>query len=172
LPNGAPAVLIGHLTAKAHRLNGELGEGSAKEIEEIEVRHNENPHLREAHKRLAKEIITDLHGDVEYNKAVRMSQALFTGEFKDLTKEEIEEIFTGYNKIEVNVNTNIVDLLINMGIASSKREAREFVTGNAVSINGEKVNIIEYVITEKDFLGDTYIIIKRGKKNYYIGSKK
>ena len=145
---------------------------SKEEIEEIEVRHNEAPHLREAHKRLAKEIITDLHGEEYYEKAVRMSQALFTGEFMDLTGSEIEEIFNGYDKKEVKIDTNIVDLLIDMGIASSKREAREFVSSNAISINGDKVNDIEYVISDKDFLDGAYIIIKRGKKNYYIGIKK
>ena len=142
---------------------------SREEIEGIEVRHNENPHLREAHKRLAKEIITDLHGETEYDKAVSMSEALFTGEFSNLSKSEIEEIFNGYNKIEVDSNLNIVDLLINMGIASSKREAREYVSGNAIALNGSKVTDLEYVISEKDFLGGTYIIVKRGKKNYYIG---
>lgn len=142
---------------------------SREEIEEIEIRHNENPHLREAHKRLAKEIITDLHGIEEYNRAVRMSEALFSGEFNDLSKEEIEEIFNGYSKIEVYRDCNIVDLIIDMGIACSKREAREYITGNAISINGEKVNEIDYVINDNDFLHGTYIIIKRGKKNYYIG---
>ena len=145
---------------------------SKEEIEGLEIKHNEAPHLREAHKRLAKEIITDLHGEECYLKAVRMSEALFTGEFKDFTKEEIEEIFNGYKKIDVSVDTNIVDLLIDMGIASSKREAREFVSCNAVSINGEKNSNLEYVISEKDFLFNEYIIIKRGKKNYYIGKRK
>jgi len=142
---------------------------SKEEIEELEIRHNEAPHLREAHKRLAKEIITDLHGEEYYDKAVRMSEALFTGEFKDFTKEEIEEIFNGYKKLDVRLDTNVLDLLIEMGIASSKREAREFVSGNAVSINGDKINDIDYVISENDFLFGEYIIIKRGKKNYYIG---
>ena len=145
---------------------------SKEEIEEIEIRHNENPHLREAHKRLAKEIITDLHGELEYDKAVNMSQALFTGEFSNLSKSEIEEIFNGYNKIEVENNQNIVDLLMNMNIASSKREAREYVSGNAIAINGVKVNELEYVISDRDFIEGTYIIVKRGKKNYYIGKNK
>ena len=121
---------------------------------------------------MAKEIITDLHGEEEYNKAVVMSQALFTGEFKEFSAKEIEEIFNGYNKINVNVGENIVDLIINMNIASSKREAREFITGNAISINGDKITDLEYVISEKDFLSETYIIVRRGKKNYYIGKCK
>ena len=145
---------------------------SKEEIEEIEARHKENPHLREAHKRLAEEIITDLHGKDEYDKAVRMSEALFKGEFNNLSKEEIEEVFSGYKKILVDNNLNIVDLLINMGIANSKREAREYVSGNAISINGDKINDLDYVISDKDFLDGMYIIIRRGKKNYYLGEKK
>ena len=142
---------------------------SKEEIEELEVKNNENPHLREAHKALAREIITDLHGEEEYQKAVMMSEVLFTGEFKKLTKEEIEEVFKGYKKINVGNNQNIVDLLINMGIASSKREAREFITSNAISINGEKINDLEYVINDNDFMYGEYIIVRRGKKNYYMG---
>lgn len=142
---------------------------SKEEIEELEVKNNENPHLREAHKALAREIITDLHGEEEYQKAVMMSEVLFTGEFKKLTKEEIEEVFKGYKKINVENNQNIVNLLINMGIASSKREAREFITSSAISINGEKINDLEYVINDNDFMYGEYIIVRRGKKNYYIG---
>ena len=142
---------------------------SREEIEEIEVRHNENPHLREAHKILAKEIITDLHGNDEYEKAVKMSEALFTGEFKSLDIASIEELFAGYKKTDISLGVNILDMLISLGAANSKREAREFVSSNAVSINGNKINDLEYVINEDDFIGNKYIIVKRGKKNYYIG---
>ena len=144
---------------------------SKEEIEDLEVKNKEHPELREAHKALAREIITDLHGEEAYEKAVTMSEALFTGKFTSLNKKEIEELFKDYEKIKVDINTNILDLLINMGAASSKREAREFVTGNAVAINGEKINDLEYSITDKDFIDNTYIIIKRGKKNHYIGRK-
>lgn len=140
-----------------------------EEIEELEVKHNQNPHLREAHKALAREIITDLHGEAEYLKAVSLSEALFNGEFNSLNLKEIEELFASYKKISVTNNQNIIDLLINMNIASSKREAKEFILGNAISINGNKVNDLEYTISEKDFLVNTYIIVRRGKKNYYIG---
>ncbi len=140
-----------------------------EEIEELEKRNNEHPELREAHKALAREIITDLHGKESYEKAVMMSEALFTGKFNDLDRSEIEELFKDYEKKQVTIGTNLLDLLIAIGAASSKREAREFVTGNAVSINGDKVTDLEYTISDKDFLDDTYIIIRRGKKNYYIG---
>ena len=141
---------------------------SKEEIEELEVKNNEHPELREAHKTLAREIITDLHGKEEYEKAVLMSEVLFTGEFKKLDKEGIEELFKGYKKVNVKKDILLVDLLIEMGIASSKREAREFISSNAISINGVKVNDLEYVVEDKDFLFN-YIIIRRGKKNYYVG---
>ena len=144
---------------------------SKEEIEELEKKNKEHPELREAHKALAKEIINDLHGKGSYEKAEAMSSALFTGKFTNLGKEEIEELFKDYDKVNVNEGTNILDLLINMGAASSKREAREFVLGNAVSINGEKVTDIEYLISSKDFLDNVYLILRRGKKNYYIGKR-
>ena len=145
---------------------------SKDEIEELEKKNKEHPELREAHKALAKEIITDLHGEDGYNKAVMMSEALFTGKFNDLNAKEIEELFKNYEKSSVSVGTNILDLLIEIGAASSKREAREFVSGNAVSINGEKITDLEYNINDKDFIDDKYVIIRRGKKNYYIGERK
>ena len=143
---------------------------SKEEIEELEKKNQEHPELREAHKALAREIITDLHGKEEYEKAVKLSEVLFTEEFTNLTKEEIEEVFSGNTIINIT-NTNILDLIIEIGAANSKREAREFITGNAIKINGEKITDLEYQITDKDYLDNTYIIIKRGKKNYYVGKK-
>ena len=61
--------------------------------------------------------------------------------------------------------------MINIGAAKSKREAREFITGNAIKINGEKIMDLDYTVSDKDYIDNTYIIIKRGKKNYYVGKK-
>ena len=141
-----------------------------EEIEKLEKKNQEKPELREAHKALAREIITDLHGEEEYLKAVRLSEVLFNEDFKNLTKEEIEEIFDGNEIKEVGSN-NLVDLLIELGAAKSKREAREFINSNAIKLNGEKTSDVEYSLQDKDFIDNTYIIIKRGKKNYYVGKK-
>ena len=143
---------------------------SKEEIEELEKKHKENPHLREAHKALAREIITDLHGKEENEKAVKLSEVLFTEQFKNLTKKEIKEIFKDNNIIKIEKD-NLLELLIEVNAAKSKREAREFITGNAIKLNGEKITDIDYKITKKDFIDNTYIIIKRGKKNYYLGEK-
>ena len=143
---------------------------SKEEIEELEKKNKEQPENRDAHKALAREIITDLHGKEEYQKAVELSEVLFSENFKSLSKEEIKEVFEG-NEIKDVTSDNIVDLLIELEAAKSKREAREFITGNAIKINGEKITKLEYKIEEKDFIDNTYIIIKRGKKNYYVGKK-
>ena len=143
---------------------------SVKEIEELEKLNNEVPEQRDAHKALAREIITDLHGREEYDKAVKLSNVLFTEEFESLTKEDIKEIFND-SEITTITSKNLVDLLIEVGAAKSKREAREFITGSAIKLNGKKNTSLEYELTDKDFIDNTYIIIKRGKKNYYVGKK-
>ena len=143
---------------------------SVEEIEELEQSNNEHPEDRIAHKALAREIITDLHGIEEYNKAVKLSTVLFTEEFSDLNSKDITEIFNGTEILPVT-STNLIDLIIEVKAASSKREAREFITNGAIKINGNKINDLDYSITDKDFIDNTYIIIKRGKKNYYVGKK-
>ena len=144
---------------------------SKEEIEEIEAKHNEHPELREAHKILAREIITDLHGKEEYEKAVRISEALFKGNFSDLSNEELGEAFKGNEVKEIELNKNILDLLVEMNVATSKRQAREFISGNSIEIKGGKVKDLDKIVTEQDLINDTFLIIKRGKKNYYIAKK-
>ncbi len=145
---------------------------SKEEIDRLELEVKNNPHLREAQKTLAKEVIIFLHGEEEYNKAVKLTESLFNNKFDDLELSDIEDIFKNEKIREVESNKNIVDLLIDMGISFSKREAREFINGNAISINGNKINDLDLVMDDKYFLHNTYIIVKRGKKNYYIGKRK
>lgn len=142
---------------------------SIEEIQELEQKHQASPEKREAHKRLAEEVITFLHGKEEYNKAVKMSEALFSGDIKSLTKEEIEICFKGVPEVTIT-SLNLLDTLIQSKICSSKREAREFIINGAISINGDKITDPSYELTDKDFIEDA-IIIKRGKKNYYIGKR-
>ena len=144
---------------------------SREELEDIEAKHNEHPELREAHKILAREIITDLHGKEEYEKAVRISEALFKGNFNDLSNEELGEAFKGNEVKEIELNKNILDVLVEMNVATSKRQAREFISGNSIEIKGEKVKELDKTITEQDLINNTFLIIKRGKKNYYIAKK-
>ena len=141
-----------------------------EEIDELEIKNKEHPELREAHKALAREIICDLHGNDEYENALKLSQVLFTEEFSNLSASAIEEVFSNNPIISVTSN-NLVDLLIEVGAAKSKRESREFINGNAIKINGNKISDVDYVISDNDFIDNKYIIIKRGKKNYYVGKR-
>ena len=139
-----------------------------EEIESIMKEHNEAPHLRIAQKRLAEEVIKFIHSEESYNKAVRITESLFKGEFENLSKDELEEAFKGKEIKTVELGQNIIDVLIQMNAASSKREAREFISNNSIEIKGKKVTDIEKTITEDDLINDIYLIIKRGKKNHYI----
>ena len=145
---------------------------SKEEIEKLARKHAEHPELREAHKALAREIITFLHGEEEYEKAVNLANHLFNNKFNDLSKSDIEDLFKGQEIKSIEPNVNMVEFVVNMGIAKSKREAREFIEAGAISINGEKVTDIGKIIDESNFIEKTYIVVKRGKKNYYIGKIK
>lgn len=141
-----------------------------EEIEKIMEEHVEKPELRLAQKTLAYEVVKDIHGENEAKKAITMSEALFKEEFTNLTKEDIKELFNEEEMTTVT-STNLVDLVIEVGAAKSKREAREFITGSAIKINGIKNTDLDYNLTNKDFIDNTFIIIKRGKKNYYVGKR-
>ena len=142
-----------------------------EEIEALAKSNKEEPEKRLAHEALAREIITDLHGVEEYNHAVELSHLLFQEKFKNLTKTDIKEIFNEQEIKEVTATT-LVDLLIEVGAAKSKREAREFITSGAIKVNGEKNTSIDSILKDEDYIEKEYIIIKRGKKNYYLGKRK
>lgn len=140
-----------------------------EEIEQLEEKNNNHPELREAHKVLAREIITDLHGEEEYDRVLKLTNYLFSNDFNSLTKKDVEDIFKGEEIKKISLGTNIVDFLVELNIASSKREAREFINGNAISINGIKITDLNTIIDKNYLIDNTYIIVKRGKKNYYLG---
>ena len=140
-----------------------------EEIEDIMTRHNAEPHLRIAQKALACEIITDLHGKESCERAIQISEALFSGDVKSLTGNEIEQVFNGVPSFEVKESKNILDFLVEYGIVTSKREAREFVSNGSITLNGDKIVDLEYVVSEKDTIDSKYIVVRRGKKKYYLG---
>ena len=142
---------------------------SKEEIEEIEKKHNENPHLREAHKALAREVITDLHGEEAYLEAVRISESLFSGDIKSFTGSDIEAAFKGLEPFKLSEDTLLIDVLVNNGVCSSKREAREFMSNGSITVNGDKVTDLEFVVTKEVCIDSKYLVIRRGKKKYHLG---
>lgn len=141
---------------------------SKEEIEEIEKEQLNHPETRIAQKTLAKQLVTFLHGEKAALKAIEMSEALFSGHVKNLTKKEIEDIFKDMPKFETK-EENIVDMLVNSKIASSKREAREFVSAGSITINEEKITDLDKQITKEIAIEDEILVVKRGKKKYFIG---
>lgn len=141
---------------------------SPEEIMEVVKKHNEEPHLRLAQKTLAKEIITDLHGKEEYDKAVKISEALFSGNVKDIDTNLIGKVFKDVPNSDMKSDKNIVDLLVDTNICSSKREAREFITTGAISLNGDRITDLDTIITKDNSIDNKYIIVRRGKKKYYL----
>ena len=142
---------------------------SKDEIEAIEKKHFECPELRLAQKELAKGIITFLHGEEEYIKAEKISKALFSGNIQELSLEELEDAFKGVPNFDVVENISIVDLLVDNHIASSKREAREFLMAGSISINGIKCQDIDGMVDKSMLLYQKYLIIRKGKKKYFVG---
>ncbi len=142
---------------------------SKEEIEDLEKKHNAHPELREAHKALAREIITDLHGKEEYEKALKISECLFTEKINELSSDDILNNLNDVPRFTFKDSTNIVDLLVDKQVCSSKREAREMVSGNAISINNQKISDLEKLITKNDLIDHKVMLLKKGKKNYYVG---
>ena len=141
---------------------------SKEEIEKVLKEHNEHPERRLAQKTLAHEIITFLHGEDEYNRAVQISEALFSGDIKKLNGTEIEMVFKGIVPQEISEDKNIVDLLVENEICKSKREAREFIDNKSITLNGEKIENYELIVTKNVAIEQKYIVVRRGKKKYHI----
>ena len=141
---------------------------SPEEITEIEARHNEHPEQRIAQKALAREIITDLHGEEEFNHAVEVSEKLFAGDFKSLSARDIKSGMKNVPQVTLTVGP-LADALVAAKVCSSKREAREFIGNGAISINGEIVKDATWQLTLESALEGGIVIIRRGKKKFYMG---
>lgn len=134
-----------------------------EEIEDIMKKHEEKPELRLAQKALAYEVVKDIHSKKDADTAVKISESLFTGNIKELTDNEIELAFKGIPTYNVYEDT-ILNILVNNNITSSRREAREFLSNNAITLDGDIINDENYQITKSR----NYHIIRRGKKKYYL----
>jgi len=139
------------------------------EITELEIAAKENPGAREAQKRLAEEMTKMVHGEAALDQAIKISAALFSGDVKELTKAEIEQGFKDVpTYVTEKTDINLVDLLVNAKISSSKRQAREDINNGAIYINGDRNQNIEHTVTAADRLEDTFTIIRRGRRKYFL----
>ncbi|HCZ2021515.1 tyrosine--tRNA ligase [Staphylococcus aureus] len=140
-----------------------------EEIDRLEQSKNEAPHLREAQKTLAEEVTKFIHGEDALKDAIRISQALFSGDLKSLSTKELKDGFKDVPQVTLsNDTTNIVEVLIETGISPSKRQAREDVNNGAIYINGERQQDVNYALAPEDKIDGEFTIIRRGKKKYFM----
>ncbi|MCB9175162.1 MAG: tyrosine--tRNA ligase [Flavobacteriales bacterium] len=150
-----------------------------QEIENLEKEHAEAPHLRLLQKELAKDITTRVHSEEDYLAAVNASEILFKKDeealiaLKALSEEVFNDVFDGVPQAEVATNEIKVGLSIIDALAgktnflASNGEARRALKENAISVNKMKVSE-DKVLTPEDLIQGKYILIQKGKKNYYL----
>ena len=140
---------------------------SVDEINALEVSLKEEPHKREAQKALAANVVKDLHGEEGLDSALKITNALFRGSFSELNEEQKLEAVAQMDQINCPCGLLLEDVLVQTHIASSKREAREWIKGNSIAINGTKVTDPLAKICIENCCVKDFMILKRGKKNYY-----
>ncbi|MGP3640759.1 tyrosine--tRNA ligase [Lentilactobacillus hilgardii] len=144
------------------------------EIDDLEKKVQTHPEKREAQRRLAQEVTKFVHGPKAVESAERISKALFSGEVADLTTTEIEQGFK--NMPTVNVSSeplNIVQWLVDATkIESSRRQAREDINNGAIRINGAKIQDTDFEINPSDKFDGKFVIVRRGKKRYFLARVK
>lgn len=142
---------------------------SKEEIEGLAEKVQSEPHKREAQKKLAEEMTRFVHGEELLQQALRITAALFSGDIKSLSADEIEQGFKEMPTYEsASEAKNIVDWLVDLGIEPSKRQAREDITNGAISMNGERVTDLALEVSTEHAIGGRFIIIRKGKKNYSL----
>ena len=140
-----------------------------EEIEKLEESLAKEPHLRLAQKALAEELVKIVHGEAALESALNITKALFSGNIKELTLDELKVAVKGMPKAQLpKEDINIVDFLVESGVVTSKRQAREDVTNGAISINGDKVTDLAFTIDNSSRLEDSFTVVRRGKKNYKL----
>lgn len=141
-----------------------------KEIDELEVSLKEEPHLRKAQKALAEDMTRFVHGEAALEEALNITEALFSGDIGSLSADIVEETFKDVPSSNVSRGEHdIVEFLVDMtNIVQSRRQAREFINNGAIYIKGERIQDVDYTISEKDTFDGRFIIVRRGKKKYFF----
>ncbi|WP_223069083.1 tyrosine--tRNA ligase [Paenibacillus caui] len=140
-----------------------------EQIDDLAEKVQTEPHKREAQKTLAEEMTRFVHGEEMLEQARRITAALFSGDIKSLTADEIELGFKEMPTFEAAKEPkNIIDWLVDLGIEPSKRQAREDITNGAISLNGERVNDVGLEVSVDQAIGGRFIIIRKGKKKYSL----
>ncbi|CAM3353406.1 tyrosine--tRNA ligase [Nosocomiicoccus ampullae] len=142
---------------------------SREEIEALEESVKTEPHLRKAQRALAEEMVKIVHDEAALEEALRITEALFSGNIKELSGKELKDAMKNAPQEAVeNTEHPLVNLLVDTKISSSRRQAREDIKNGAIYINGEREQDVDYTVTSKDFLEGDLIVFRRGKKKYTV----
>ncbi|HER9204075.1 TPA: tyrosine--tRNA ligase, partial [Streptococcus pyogenes] len=127
-------------------------------------------HERLAQKTLAREVVTLVHGEEAYKQALNITEQLFAGNIKNLSANELKQGLSNVPNYHVQSidNHNIVEILVAAKISPSKRQAREDVQNGAIYINGDRVQDLDYQLSNDDKIDDQLTVIRRGKKKYAV----
>ena len=141
---------------------------SKEEIDALEQSLKDEPHLRKAQRALAEAVVFDLHGQEGLDSALKITNALFRGKLEELDEAQRRDAIKTMEKVDCQDGLILEEILVQCKIASSKREAREWIKGNSIAVNGVKVQDTQTLISkENNSYVDSYVIIRRGKKRYY-----
>jgi tyrosyl-tRNA synthetase len=142
---------------------------SLDEIKVLEDEVETQPEKRNAQRVLAREMTELVHGQEARERAEKISQALFTGGLENLTGAEVEEGFSDVpSTIITDQEIQLVDLLVQVGAVSSKRQARESIESGAIYLNGIRHTDVSSTVAQLDKLDEKFLVIRRGKKNYFL----
>lgn len=143
---------------------------SLDEIAEIEKEFDAARHERLAQKILAKEVVTLVHGEEAYHQALNITEQLFAGNIKNLSAAELKQGLSNVPNYAVQAtdDRNIVELLVASGVVNSKRQAREDVQNGAIYVNGERLQDLDYNLSDSDKIDGELTVIRRGKKKYFV----
>ena len=139
-----------------------------EEILSFEAGVKNEGHLRAAQKALAIELTSLVHGEEALASAQRITEVFFSGLWDKLSFEELKLALADVPEFKINVEKLLLDTLVEAKIATSKREAREFIENGSISLNGSKVTDLNYQLTKKSALYEKMIVIRKGKKNYFL----
>lgn len=139
-----------------------------EEIERLAHLVETEPERREAQKALACELTTYVHGQKGLEKALRISETLFSGDFMSLSPAELKEGLSDAKKVLVDSGIGVLDALVLAGVCQSKSNARQLIQQGSISINGIKIQAIDGVLVKEEAIDQEFMILKKGKKNYYI----
>lgn len=141
-------------------------------IEQIEKEHFAAPEKRMAQKRLAKEILDDLHGEGAFEEAEKISELMFKGDVKHIPVRDLLSALSQVPHFEAKKG-KLIDILVEAKVFPSKREVREMAKNNALTVNGDIVTVPDETDIDSDNLIDgKYLIVRRGKKKYFVGEIK